>query len=327
MCVYVNNRYCSSVTIREQICAPDVELLSVYIHPKANAASASRTIHDVIQKLQTMSPEAPNFILGDFNHVSLEKTLTNFYQYVSCPTRRGKTLDLCYGSIKDAFKSLPLPPLSSADHNCVHLLPTYKTVLKREKVQTKTVKIWTNDAVCSLQGFFDCTDWGMFEESCKDLDKLTDVVCSYTAFCRDMLIPSKSVKIYPNNKPWVNKSVKSYIKKKRQAFQQGGSSDLQTATKELKVEILKAKQSYKTTLENKMASNNLSSAWSSMKMITGLQNTRSSSTSVTLNGFSSDTDCANAFNGFYNRFNRSDFSKEIQTLSIELCDNQHFSVT
>ena len=96
----VNNRHCSSVTIREQICAPDVELLSVslrplylpcefpqifiatvYIHPKTNAASASR-IYDIIQKLQTISPEAPNFILGDFNHVSLEKTLTNFYQYV-----------------------------------------------------------------------------------------------------------------------------------------------------------------------------------------------------------------------------------------------------
>ena len=135
--------------------------------------------------------------------------------------------------------------------------------------------------------------------------------------------------MHPNNKPWVNKSVKSYIKKKKLAFnnkQQGRSSELQTATKELKVEILKAKQSYKATLENKMASNNLGSVWSSMKTITGLQNTRTSST-VTLNGFSSDTDFANALNGFYNRFNMLDFSKEIQTLSIELCDNQHFSVT
>lgn len=211
VCLYVNKQYCSpvSVTIREQICAPDVELLSVslrlfylpcefpqifittvYIHPKANASSASRIIYDVIQRLQTISPEAPNFILGDFNHVSLEKTLTNFYQYVSCPTRRGKTLDLFYESTKGAFKSLPLPPLGSADHNCVYLLPTYKTVLKREKVQSRDVKVWTNDAVSWLQGCFDCTDWGMFAESCEDLDDLTDVVCSYSAFCRDMLIPT-----------------------------------------------------------------------------------------------------------------------------------------
>ena len=106
----------------------------------------------------------------------------NFYQYVSCPTRRGKTLDLCYGSTKGAFKSLPLLSRGSADQNCVYLLPTNKTVLKKEKAQSRDVKVWANDAVSSLQGCFDCTDWGMFEESCEDLDKSTNVVCSYSAF-------------------------------------------------------------------------------------------------------------------------------------------------
>ena len=74
-----------------------------------------------------------------------------------------------------------------------------------------------------------------------------------------------------------------------------------------------------------MASNSLGSAWSSMKTITSLHNSRES-TSVTLNGFSSDTDFANALNCFYNRFDIFDFSKEIQELNRELCDNQHFSV-
>lgn len=171
------------------------------------------------------------------------------------------------------------------------------------------MKVWTNDAVSSLQGCFDCTDWGIFEESCEDLDELTDVVCSYSAFCRDMLIPTKRVKIYPNNKPWVNKSVKSVIKKEKEAFQDGRALDLHTANKELKVEILKARQSYKSMLENKMASKSLGSAWSSMKTITGLQTSRENS-SVTLNGFSSDTAFANALNCFYNRFDMSDFSKE-----------------
>ncbi len=45
------------------------------------------------------------------------------------------TLDMCYGSVKVAYKSLALPPLGSADHNCVFLLPIYKTVLRREKVK------------------------------------------------------------------------------------------------------------------------------------------------------------------------------------------------
>lgn len=106
VCLYVNKRYCTSVTVRERVCTPDVELLAVslrpfylprefpqlfittvYIHPKADSVSASSTIFDVVQRLQSISPDAPNFVLGDFNHVSLKQTLKTFHQYVSCPTR------------------------------------------------------------------------------------------------------------------------------------------------------------------------------------------------------------------------------------------------
>ncbi|KAK7915531.1 hypothetical protein WMY93_011292 [Mugilogobius chulae] len=60
VCLHVNNRYCRSVTVREKICTPDVELLSVsefqriftitavYIHPRANVASASNTLYEVL---------------------------------------------------------------------------------------------------------------------------------------------------------------------------------------------------------------------------------------------------------------------------------------
>lgn len=59
VCLYINQRYCTTVTVREHICTPDVELLSVsvrpfylprefpqlfirvvYIHPRAHAPSA-----------------------------------------------------------------------------------------------------------------------------------------------------------------------------------------------------------------------------------------------------------------------------------------------
>ena len=113
VCFYINQGYCTSVTVRERICTPDVELLSVslrpfylpsefpqlfitvvYIHPRAHAPSACKTVYEVVQKLQSISPESPAFILGDFNDVSLKKLVPNFHQYVTCPTRRDKTLDL-----------------------------------------------------------------------------------------------------------------------------------------------------------------------------------------------------------------------------------------
>ena len=183
----------------------------------------------------------------------LQKTLPNFYQYVSCPTRRDKILDLCYGSIKNAYKSVSLPPLGSADHNCVHLLPIYKTALKKERVQTRDVKVWTEDSTLCLQECFDCTDWDTFKNTCDDLDELTDVCCSYAVFCKDMIIPSKTVKMYPNNKPWVTSAVKGGLVKKRLAFQQGSLADQHAASRELKTEISKAKNAYKSKMEDKAA--------------------------------------------------------------------------
>lgn len=130
VCLYINQDWCRSVTVRESVCTKDLELLSVslrpkymprefpqlfvtvvYIHPRANEANVVETIGNVL-RLQAITPDAPNLILGDFNKCSMKQCLLNFYQYVSCPTRQNTTLDLCYGSIKDAYKAFSQPPVS-----------------------------------------------------------------------------------------------------------------------------------------------------------------------------------------------------------------------
>ena len=165
VCLYINPRWCTNVTVRERICLPDIELLSVsvrpfylqrefpqifltvvYIHPSANANAAAEVIHSVSQRLQSLSPDAPSFFLGDFNHVNCKKTLNGFKQYVTYPTRGNNTLDLCYSSIKGAYTSVAGPPLGSSDHNVVHLLPTYKSVLRRDRVQTHDVQVWNEES-------------------------------------------------------------------------------------------------------------------------------------------------------------------------------------
>ena len=49
-------------------------------------------------------------ITGDFNHASVDKTLNNFPQYVDCPTRDNKTLDLLYANAMDACDTTALLP-------------------------------------------------------------------------------------------------------------------------------------------------------------------------------------------------------------------------
>lgn len=62
-----------------------------------------------------------------------------------------------------SLKSLKFPPLGSTDHNRVHL-PSYKTVVRREKVQIMYIKKWNEEAVLCLWGCFQCTERDVFKQ-------------------------------------------------------------------------------------------------------------------------------------------------------------------
>ena len=253
VCLYVNQKWCNTVFVREALCTPDIELLSislrpfylprefpqllftlVYIHPRANASRAIEHITDNIHKLDSISPDAPKFILGDFNHCFLNKTLKTYHQYVTCPIRFDKTIDSCFGTVPGAYTSLALPPLGSADHNSVLLAPVYKPVIQRVQRVVKTVKDWTEDSVVCLQGCFDCTDWEMFDQMCTSFNELTDVISSYISFCVESVIPSKHITIFPNNKPWVTTDLKGVLNKKKRVFFQGATDEKKQVNREVR---------------------------------------------------------------------------------------------
>ena len=149
-------------------------------------------------------PDAPKFILGDFNHCQVQKTLKTYEQYVTCATtKKNSTIDLCYGSVPGAFRSLPMPPFGASYHNSILLVPIYKPICKRQEQTVISVKCWTETSIASLQACFDCTDWDVFYSSCSDLNDLSQTVSSYISFCVDTNIPCKNITVFPNNKPWV----------------------------------------------------------------------------------------------------------------------------
>ena len=174
VCFYINERWCSSVHVKDKICTDELELLSislrpfylpreygqvivtgVYISPYANANRAAQTVYQCIEKLETASPGAPKIILGDFNSCRLDNVLPTYEQHVTCSTRKERKLDLCYSNVTGAYRSIQKSSIGSSDQ----LLPTYKHKLKQEKVKQKIVQAWSSEAVQSLQGCFACTDW------------------------------------------------------------------------------------------------------------------------------------------------------------------------
>ncbi|KAI4894307.1 hypothetical protein NFI96_005585 [Prochilodus magdalenae] len=210
---------------------------------------------------------------GDFNHVTMARTLPNFTQYVDCPTREERTLDLLYANVKDAYSCSPLPPLGGSDHNLVNISSKYVP-----------------------QDCFETTDWtALYEPHGEDIDGLTECITDYINFCVDSTVPTRTVKCYPNNKPWVTKDIKALLNKKKRAFRAGDREEVRTTQRELKRTIREAKDGYRRKLEWKLQQNNMRGVWSGMRTITGFRSSNN-------RGVEGSVDRANELNLFFNRF-------------------------
>lgn len=84
--------------------------MTIPVTRKEGASKLSQTVF-------TSTPEAPWFILGDFNHCKLEIALPGFNQYVQDNTRGKKLLDKCFVNVKKAYTAKIKPPLGTSDHN------------------------------------------------------------------------------------------------------------------------------------------------------------------------------------------------------------------
>ncbi|KAJ8020273.1 hypothetical protein HOLleu_39827 [Holothuria leucospilota] len=106
--------------IKQHTCTPNLEMLTVSIRPyylprefshvllytvyipdKSAAKAGSQELGAVIHELKVESPEAFIVVNGDFNHGTLKRSGSAFYQHVNCLTPGDIILDLCYSNIKD----------------------------------------------------------------------------------------------------------------------------------------------------------------------------------------------------------------------------------
>ncbi len=260
-CFYINERWCTDVTVLKKMCCSDLEtlfvnskpfyspreicsfiLVSVYIPPQAHVSSALQKLADMITESEQQHPDSVLIILGDFNKANLSRELPKYRQHVTCPTRDSNILDHCYTTIKDAYHSVPRAALGLSDHCLVHLIPTYRQKLKSAKPVLRSVKRWTNETERDLQACFSLTDWSVFEAAATDLDKLTETVTSYISFCEDMCIPTRTHLIYNNDKPWFTAKLRQLRQAKEDAYRKGDKVLYKQAKYTLEKEIRVAKE-------------------------------------------------------------------------------------
>ena len=339
ICVYINEKYChpNNSSVKKHMCTPNVEiltvsirpyylprefshviLLTVYIPPSSLAAAAIEELCNEVQNVEASAPNSFICINGDFNHCSLKKSSVKFFQHVTCHTRERATLDLCYSNVKDAYCSLPLDKLGDSDHNLVALLPKYRPLVQRVKPRKLTVKQWSQESVGKLQGSLACTDWNVFTENVTDENELVETITDYINFCTEICIPTKTIKIFPNNKPWISKNCKDIINQKKRIFSNKSSDYEKKTVKGNLKQILKTDRlNYKRKIEKKFTENDMKSVWQGMKLMSGYSNGSKKHCQL----LDSSTEYANELNVFYNRFDKSNFPTEAVNLRSFLCDD------
>ena len=322
VCMYVNTKWCVNTVVKKSLCTPDLEVLCVscrpfylprefccvlfivvYVPPSANVKLAADTIASIANSELNSKPNAAMIILGDFNSCCLAKTLPGFSQYVKCATRGQNTLDLVYCNTPHAFSVLARPPIGSSDHNVLHLLPAYKQKLKTHKPEARTITRLSQDYTDSLRGCLACTDWTVFEETCSDLDELTDVVSSYINFCCDLFTERKTIKIYPNSKPWMTKEAKTKLKEKHSILRTDDPAALKRIQKEVSREVKKGKAAYREKLRKQLEQGDVRGAWQSLNTITDRKARQPLQDQ-------NPQELADQLNKFYNRFDAENTETE-----------------
>ncbi len=235
--------------------------------------------------------------MGDFNKANFRTIAPKYFQHITINTRGDCILDHCYSPFRDAYKSLPRPPFGKSDHSSVLLLPAYRQKLKRVAPALRTIQCWSDQSDTTLQDCFDHVDWDIFRAAPDDdIEAYSDSVTCFIRKCIDDVVPTKTIRIYPNQKPWINRDVRSALSARTSAFKSGNTDDRkQFASYDLRRSIKAAKRQYKNKVEEHFNNNNPRSMWQGINNITGFKGNKPATVNIAAS-------LPDELNTFYARF-------------------------
>uniref|UniRef100_A0A4W5KCZ6 Voltage-gated delayed rectifier potassium channel KCNH4 n=1 Tax=Hucho hucho TaxID=62062 RepID=A0A4W5KCZ6_9TELE len=226
-------------------------------------------LYRAISKQENATPEAALLVAGDFTAGKLKSILTHFYQHVTCAIRGEKTLHHLYSTHRDAYKALPCPPFGKSGNNSILLIPAYKQKLEQEVPVTRSIRKWSDEVDAKLQDCFTSTDWNMFRYSSDGIEEFTTSVTSIIIKCIDDIVPTVTVRTYPNQKPRITGNIRTELKARAAAFKEWDTNpDAYKKSRYARRRIIKqAKCQYRTKIESYYTGSDARWMWQGLQTI------------------------------------------------------------
>ena len=89
---------------------------------------------------------------------------------------------------------------------------------------TRSIQKWSDDADAKLQDCFASTVWNMFRDSSDGIEEYTTSVTGFINKCIEDVIPTATVRTYPNQKPWITFNIHTELKGRAAAFKEQDSN-------------------------------------------------------------------------------------------------------
>ena len=113
----------------------------------------------------------------------------------------------------------------------------------------------------------------MFQVACKNnLDTYTDTMTEFIRKCIGDVVPTVTIKTYPNQKPWIDGSIRVKLKARTTAFNNGKETGIMAEYKQcsysLHKAIKQAKRQYRDEVESQFNSPDTRRMWQELQTIT-----------------------------------------------------------
>ncbi|KAK1792437.1 hypothetical protein P4O66_012386 [Electrophorus voltai] len=171
--------------------------------------------------------------------------------------------------------------------------------LKRETLVQRDVVHWTDQSVAALQDALDNADWDMFRCSTDDVSEYTEAVVGFIGKLEDDTIPRATIKTFPNQKPWVDKTIREALNSRTAAYNvgiiSGNMDEYKSAAYGGCRAVREAKWCYGKKLESEFQQSGSRSLWQGLRMI---MDYRSPPPGL----MSADESLAKKLNTFFTRF-------------------------
>ena len=148
-------------------------------------------------------------------------------QIVKIPTRKEATLDLIITNIHKYYNSPQgFPAFGLSDHNTIAAFPKHLSQrINTKNVVTKRGKRTSRKA--EMGRYLAAIDWSSLFASLDTCEDMWNVFHAVVQSGLDILMPIKQIRIHPDDAPWMNQRLKSFIQKRQEAFNIHGVNSIQ----------------------------------------------------------------------------------------------------